>query len=57
MFGIPDPWIWSAFLLCILSAVACIAYGLYNWNKGGNDEEKQILEESQWEKAENDVKI
>ena len=34
MFGIEDPWIWSAYLLCILSAILCVVYGLINWNKG-----------------------
>lgn len=28
MFGIEDPWIWSAYLLCILSALLCVVYGL-----------------------------
>ncbi|WP_114295764.1 symporter small accessory protein [Anaerobacterium chartisolvens] len=31
--GIPDSGIWSAYILCILSALACVIYGLYNWNK------------------------
>ena len=35
MLGIPDFGIWSAYVLSILSAVACVAYGLYNWNRGG----------------------
>ncbi|MCX8129240.1 MAG: hypothetical protein N3I35_03960 [Clostridia bacterium] len=52
MLGIPDFWIWSAYVLCVLSAVACVIYGLYNWNKGGDDEAQQILEESKWEEAE-----
>lgn len=55
MFGIPDFWIWSAYLLCILSAAACVVYGLYNWNKDGDDETKQILEEKKWEEAETEI--
>jgi len=55
VLGIPDFWIWSAYVLSILSAVACVAYGLYNWNKGGEDEAGQIREEQLWEKAETEI--
>jgi nicotinamide riboside transporter PnuC len=55
MFGIPDFWIWSSYLLCILSTLACVVYGLYNWNKGGEDEAAQMREESVWEKGEEEV--
>jgi hypothetical protein len=55
MLGIPDFWIWSAYLLCILSAVLCVVYGLINWNKGANNENKQMQEESNWEKVEKEV--
>jgi hypothetical protein len=55
MLGINDPWIIAAYLLSFLSAVACIVYGLYNWNKGGNDEDSQITEEVKWEKEENQI--
>ena len=34
MFGIEDPRIWLAYLLCILSAALCVVYGLINWNRG-----------------------
>jgi hypothetical protein len=46
MFGLPDFWIWSAYLLCILSAAACIIYGFINWNKGGNEEPGQVQKEA-----------
>lgn len=55
MLGIPDFWVWSAYLLCILSAAICIIYGLINWNKGSNDETKQVEEAVTWEKAEKEV--
>jgi hypothetical protein len=51
MLGIPDFWIWGAYVLCILSTVACIVYGLYNWNRGGENEPAEIEEEIQWEKS------
>jgi hypothetical protein len=51
MLGIPDFWISIVYVLCVLSAVLCVAYGLYNWNKGGDNEKQQIEEEKKWEKA------
>lgn len=51
MLGIPDPWIWSAFILCILSTLACVGYGLLNWNRGAENEQAQIAEEKNWEKS------
>lgn len=32
MFGIPDPQIWLAYLLSIMSAALCVIYGILNWN-------------------------
>lgn len=55
MFGIPDIWISSAYILCILSAVLCVVYGIYNWNKGGDNEQQQVMEEQLWEKAEKEI--
>jgi uncharacterized membrane protein YidH (DUF202 family) len=48
MFGINDPWIWGAYILCILSTILCVVYGILNWNKGEEKEEKQIQEEIEW---------
>jgi hypothetical protein len=55
MLGIPDFWIVFAYLLCILSTVACVIYGLLNWNRGGDDESGQIAEERIWEKKETEI--
>lgn len=55
MLGIPDFWIWSVYILCIASTVICVVYGLINWDKGSNDESKQIEEEKEWEKSEEDL--
>jgi heme exporter protein D len=55
MLGIPDFWVWSAYLLCILSAILCVVYGILNWNKGGDDEASQIEEEAKWEEKEKEV--
>ncbi len=52
VLGIPDPWAWSAYLLCILITLFCVIYGVLNWNSGGEDEEEQIMEEIRWEEEE-----
>ncbi|WP_369423968.1 symporter small accessory protein [Methanooceanicella nereidis] len=35
MLGIDDPWIWLGYLFTIGLALACVLYGLLNWNKEG----------------------
>jgi len=52
MFGISDPWIWSAYLLCILSAIFCVIYGTFNWNRV---DEKVYPEDVEWVKDEEKV--
>ncbi len=49
MLGISDFWVWSAYLLCILSTIVCIGYGIMNWNKEADHENLDILEEEEWE--------
>ncbi len=36
MMGMGDPWVAAAYILCILSSLACIIYGALNWNRGGD---------------------
>jgi hypothetical protein len=36
LFGIPDPQILIAYGLAIGLALACIVYGILNWNKEGS---------------------
>lgn len=55
VLGIPDFWIWSAFLLCLGSALACVVYGIINWNRGADDESHQIEEETNWQEKEKEV--
>jgi len=55
VLGIPDFWIWSAFLLSVGSTLLCVIYGAINWNRGGNDESQQIDEEVQWDEKEKEV--
>ena len=46
MLGIDDPWIWGVYLLCILSALLCLIYGIINWNREGELEAIEIKEEA-----------
>lgn len=55
MLGIHDPWILLAYLLCVLSAVACVVYGVMNWNKGADNEPDEITEEAKWEVDESKI--
>jgi hypothetical protein len=55
MLGIPDFWIYSAYILCLLSTVLCVVYGAWNWNRGAEDESRQIDEEKKWEAGEEKV--
>jgi hypothetical protein len=55
MWGINDPWILTAYLLCILSMLACVVYGYLYWNKGADNETAQIHEETKWEEGEEKI--
>lgn len=55
MLGINDPWILLVYLLCFLSAVACVVYGLVNWNKGAENESAEMKEETKWEQEETQI--
>lgn len=55
VLGIPDFWIWSAYLLCLASALTCVVYGIINWNKGSGNEDHQIEEEHVWQEKEKEV--
>lgn len=54
MFGIESPGIYWAYLGSIISALACVIYGIINWNKGHIDkeEEKKSVE---WEEHEKEI--
>lgn len=51
MFGITDFWIATVYILCILSSMACVIYGIINWNKGVETEQNEIAEEKVPENA------
>jgi hypothetical protein len=52
VLGIADPKIWSVYILCILSAVFCVIYGVINWNKG---DEPIHPEDKKWVEDEKEV--
>ena len=52
MFAIEDNIVALAYLLCILSALICVVYGVLNWNKGKEPISKQDIE---WAKQEKEV--
>lgn len=45
MFGLTDPLIYSAYILCVIGTLFCVVYGLINWNKG---EEPVYREDKEW---------
>lgn len=55
MFGISDPAIWLGYLLTFLSLIACIVYGIVNWNKG-TATPPEIEKDLQWEQKDDEIK-
>jgi len=55
VLGIDDPWIWGVYLLCILSTLLCVIYGIVNWNREGELEALEIREEAAWEAEEEEM--
>ena len=41
MFGIEDPWVALAYILCILSALLCLIWGGLKWNKDDSTPEPE----------------
>jgi hypothetical protein len=41
MLGLADPWVFVAYLLCILSALLCVGWGVYFWNREPTDQEPE----------------
>ena len=52
VLGFDDPTIWLVYLLCILSALFSLIYGLINWNKG---DEEVFPEDKKWVEDEKKV--
>ena len=52
MLGLADGWVFSAYVLCILSSILCVAYGIRNWDR---DEEGGGTEQTEWLKDETQI--
>lgn len=55
MLGMGDFQIFLVYSLCVLSALLCIGYGVFKWNKGGEVSKKEIEEEQDWDKKEIEI--
>jgi len=43
------------FILCFLSTLLCVVYGLINWNKGADKEPTQMEEHKDWEEKQEKI--
>lgn len=34
MLGLQDKWVSLAYILCVISTILCVIYGIFAWNKG-----------------------
>ena len=55
MLGLEGNSIFVAYILSILSALGCLVYGIMNWNKDGDNENEDIMEEKKWESDEEKI--
>ena len=55
MLGIEDPGIYLGYLFAIIGLLACVIYGILNWNKGMETSTEEIQKDLDWE--EKDEKI
>lgn len=53
LLGIQDPWVWLTYLLCILSALLCVIWGLVMRNR--EEPEEPLEEVKQWAQEEDQV--
>lgn len=52
--GIPSTAVWLAYVLSIGSALLCVIYGFFNWNKGAETVKKEDIDWAKEEKEEVD---
>jgi len=52
MLGIEDKYVALAYLLCLLSTLVCVIYGIINWNRGAAEPQKEDID---WAKEEKKV--
>jgi hypothetical protein len=56
MLGIDDPGIYMGYIFAILGLIACIVYGVMNWNKGMETEIDEIQKDLEWEEKDEQTK-
>lgn len=49
MFGIDDPSIYWGYALAVLSLIACVWYGVRNWNRGQETDASEMEKDLAWE--------
>lgn len=54
MLGIEDPWVVAPYILCLLSALLCVIWGVIKWNQDDSNPEP-AAEIKQWAEEENRV--
>lgn len=55
MLGIQDPWVVAAYLLCILSALICVVWGVFTWSKPAVGDDEPEEEIRHWAEEEDKV--
>lgn len=55
MLGINDPVIYIGYLLAILSLIACVIYGILNWNKGIEKDSDALEKDLAWEEKDEQI--
>ncbi len=56
MLGIHDPSIYLGYLVAGLSLLACIFYGIKNWNKGQEPDVSELQKDAAWESKDDELK-
>ena len=56
MLGIEDPGIYLGYLFTILGLIACVVYGIINWNKGMEDDVSEIQKDLDWKEKDEQMK-
>ena len=55
LLGMGDFSIFLVYILCIASALACVLYGIINWNKGAEPVE-ELAKDQEWEEKDDKIK-
>jgi hypothetical protein len=56
MLGIDDPGIYMGYILAIVGLIACVVYGIINWNKGMETDIEEIEKDLEWEEKDEQTK-